>query len=63
MRTEEAEIKMLKLPSPSKPGASQCRLCTALLRLDYSTIVLYKTYLITQFKVEGSERETRRVLF
>ena len=32
----KAEIKLLKLPSPSEPGASQCRLCTALLRTDFS---------------------------
>ena len=32
----KAEIRLLKLPSPSEPGAGWCRICTALLKTGFN---------------------------
>ena len=38
MITIFCEIRLLKLPSPSEPGAGWCRICTALLRPGFGSV-------------------------
>ena len=40
MITIFCEIRLLKLPSPSEPGAGWCRICTALLKTDFNKVII-----------------------